>query len=152
MNTGPQLPTQTVARWLSHCPSESGAHPKHQQSILLVQKPWNTGSRAMFWEFVEEMNCHHWLPGNISLFHSFPHVGSCLSLVVKLLMWTALDTCTCLNFGVVGALRHLLLADEVINNPDTNWWLSVVPLHDHQWTAGLIGVRQFQPGNRATEM
>lgn len=67
-------------------------------------------------------------------------------------MWAALDRCTCLYFGVVGPLCHLLLADEVVNNPDTDWWLSVVPLHDDQWTAGLVGVRQFQPGNRVTEM
>lgn len=47
-------------------------------------------------------------------------------------MWAGLDGGTCLNFGVVGPLCHFLLADEVINDPHTDWRLSVVPLHDDQ--------------------
>lgn len=55
---------------------------------------------------------------------------------------------TCLHFGVVAPLRHLLLADKVINDPHSDWWLRVVPLHDDQGAAGLIGVRQLQPGDK----
>lgn len=51
---------------------------------------------------------------------------------VKVLMCAALDERTCLNFGVVGPLRHLLLADEVIDDPHADWRLGVVPLHDDQ--------------------
>lgn len=47
-------------------------------------------------------------------------------------MWAGLDGGTCLNFGVVGPLCHLLLADEVINDPHADWGLGVVPLHDDQ--------------------
>lgn len=59
----------------------------------------------------------------VLVYHQWPN---------SMLMWAVLDRRTCLNFGVVGPLRHLLLADEVINNPHADWWLSVVPLHDDQ--------------------
>lgn len=59
---------------------------------------------------------------------------------------------TCLKFRVVRPLSHLLLADEVINNAYADWWLCVVPLHDDQWAAGLIGIGQLQPGNIGTNM
>lgn len=72
--------------------------------------------------------------------------------MVKLLTYVVFDWRTCLNFRVVGSLCHLLLADEVINNPHTDWGLRVVPLHDDQWAAGFVGVRQFKPGNRVTEI
>ena len=75
-----------------------------------------------------------------------------MSQIAKLRIPRILGARTCLNFGVVGPLGHLLLADEVIHDADTDWRLRVVPLQDDQWAAGLVGVRQLQPGNRATEM
>lgn len=77
----------------------------------------------MFWEFLEE-NCHHLLP--------ISQCSTCWFLFIINSQTLDVGRCTCLNFGVVGPLCHFLLADEVINNPDTDWRLSVVPLHDDQ--------------------
>lgn len=63
-----------------------------------------------------------------------------------------LDWHTCFNFRVVSPFCHLLLADEVVDNSHTDWRLGVVPLHDDQWAAGFVGVRQLQPGNTVTDM
>lgn len=61
-----------------------------------------------------------------------PTFVTCIVDLLQMFGFQAAGPHTCLNFGVVAPLRHLLLADEVINDPHSDWWLRVVPLHDDQ--------------------
>lgn len=132
------------------------AHPKPLKLEIWKLETWELNWQNRFNEVKNPKELEpvsskvHYLRGNIFA-PNFWHQFFFHSLLVPLLITTgqAPDVWrrTCLYFGVVAPLRHLLLADEVINDPHSDWRLGVVPLHDDQRAAGLIRVRQLQPGD-----